>query len=85
MGAPTGVLDVVTARGIETHEWNGNPADRAKAKKAFDEMMATGSYLAVVHDRPGKSHQISSFKEIEQAEMERGVVAAQISTSLVGG
>lgn len=85
MNGPTGVLDVVTATGTRRYEWNGNPVDRAAARAAFDEMMKTGSFLAVIHDEPQKAHQIRTFDEIEQVEEERGVVSAQIGTALVGG
>jgi hypothetical protein len=81
----TGTLDVVTSQGVETHQWNGNVEDRNAARAAFESLMKTGSYLAVVHDSPGKSHQVRSFDEVEQVEREKGVVEAQISPALVGG
>ncbi len=81
----TGTLDVVTPKGVETHQWNGNVENRATARKAFEAMMESGGFLAVVHDSPGRSHQVRSWDEIERVEKERGVVSAQVSTAIVGG
>lgn len=81
----TGILDVVTPRETKTFAWNGNVDDREAARAAFDEMMSKGGCLAIVHDTPGRAHQVSSFTEIEDIERERGVVSAQISPALVGG
>ena len=85
MGKPTGVLDVSTSTGKETYSWNGRSKDREATRAAFNELMKSGSYLAVVFDGPAKATQVRTFEEIEQIERERGVVTAQVSRSLVGG
>jgi hypothetical protein len=81
----TGTLDVVTAEGIKTYQWNGKVEDREEAEKAFNELIKTGTYLAVVHDSPSRSHQVKNFTEVIEHEKEHGTVAVQISQPLVGG
>lgn len=85
MSGVTGTLDVLGPRGVKTFTWNGNVKDRETAQAAFTELMKSGSYLAVVHDSPGKSHQVRDFDEVLNIEKERGSVSAQISPGLAGG
>jgi hypothetical protein len=85
MGSPTGQLVVRSHTGTKTYEWNGRVEDREDARAAFLDVMETGGYLAVVHDEPGKSHQVRTFDEVLDVEKERGVVSAHISPALVGG
>lgn len=80
----TGTLDVVAGGTTKTYSWNGNVKDRAVAKAAFTEAVLAGG-LAIVQDSPGKARQVRSFREVEQAEQERGEVSVQVSPALVGG
>lgn len=85
MSAPTGTLEIARGGTRETFSWNGDVEDRAAAKAAFDAALAGGGVMAVVHDAPGKSHQVRDFTEVEKVERETGVVSAEITTALVGG
>ena len=81
----TGTLEIVGYGTRQTYEWNGNVADRAAARAAFDQAFVDGLTLASVVDTPGHSKQVHTFSEIEQIEKERGTVEARVFGPLVGG
>ena len=83
--APTGTLKVIAPEGTQTFQWNGVQEDRDAARRVFENLAGSGSYLATVIDAPGKAHAVTSFSEIEQVEKERGFVEAKIQPALVGG
>jgi len=85
MSKDTGVLEVLTPSGVETFRWNGDPQDRAKARKEFEARMESGMYLATVATGPKSKTQIRSFSEAEQIEKQKGLVEVTISPALVGG
>lgn len=80
-------MDVIGGplREKETFEWNGDVKDRAKAREAFEAATASGAFLAIVQEGPGKAKQVRTFEEIEKIEKEQGTVTVQVSPALVGG
>lgn len=81
----TGILDVMDVHGVPLRfAWNGNPDDRAEARRAFEAAVATGS-LASVWTGPRESVQVHSFEQVEEMERDLGTVEVTVRPRVVGG